>query len=89
MLEFSNVDLVHGFIHTRKARCRFRIKNYQDRSIRLSAEAKNRDRSDARREETLWSFWLEIAGRSALTTSFTVRTGLVGVTWAPRWTRCF
>ena len=41
MLEFSDVDLVHGFIHVQpKPDLGFHIKNYQDRYIPLAPEAK-------------------------------------------------
>ena len=41
MLEFSDVDLVHGFIHVQaKPDLGFHIKNYQDRYIPLALEAR-------------------------------------------------
>ena len=41
MLEFSDVDLVHGFIHVQaKPDLGFHIKNYQDRYIPLAPEAR-------------------------------------------------
>ena len=41
MLEFSDIDLVHGFIHVQgKPDLGFHIKNYQDRYIPLSPEAR-------------------------------------------------
>ena len=41
VLEFSDVDLVHGFIHVQaKPDLGFHIKNYQDRYIPLALEAR-------------------------------------------------
>src|SRR5207247_310423 len=41
MLEFSDIDPVHGFIHVQaKPDLGFHIKNYQDRYIPLAPEAK-------------------------------------------------
>jgi integrase len=41
MLEFSDIDLVHGFIHVQaKPDLGFHIKNYQDRYIPLAPEAR-------------------------------------------------
>src|SRR4030095_4251856 len=41
MLEFSDIDLVHGFIRVQgKPDLGFHIKNYQDRYIPLSPEAR-------------------------------------------------
>ena len=41
MLEFSDVDLVHGFIHVQaKPDLEFHSKNYQDRYIPLAPEAR-------------------------------------------------